>query len=182
MLLAAFGFGGPESAVPADNIVTAIDPIASDPRRIVEFSQGVFHSISQVFFKGDGVSALLILLGLAVSSLPAAAFALGGAIVAVVVAHLFGVESALITSGLQGFSPVLTAIALGTVFYQPSMLVIIYAALGTIFAVIVQSALGFALAPLGLPPLSAPFDLVAWIFFIQRKHLIAVYKANASEH
>ena len=51
--------------------------------------------------------------GLAVNSLAAAAFALAGAILAVLTAHLFGAESEMITGGLLGFSPVLTAIALG---------------------------------------------------------------------
>jgi urea transporter len=81
---------------------------------------GGVHSISQVFLKGSGVSALLLLVGLAVGSLAAAAFALGGALLAVATAHVLGAESALITRGLLGFSPVLTAIALGTVFYKPS--------------------------------------------------------------
>ena len=61
---------------------------------------------------------MLLLAGLAVSSLAAAAFALAGALIAVLTAHLFGAESDLITGGLLGFSPVLTAIALGTVFYR----------------------------------------------------------------
>ena len=40
----------------------------------------------------------------------------GGAILAVITAHALGAESDLITGGLLGFSPVLTAVALGTVF------------------------------------------------------------------
>ncbi len=78
-------------------------------------------------------------------------------------------ESELITSGLQGFSPVLTAVALGTVFDRPSVGVAAYAALGTVFTVIAQSALNVALTPLALPPLSAPFDLVAWMLFRLRR-------------
>jgi hypothetical protein len=88
-----------------------LDPVPSDPLEVVEFFGGVVHSISQVFFKGDAVSALLPVAGLAVSSLAAAAFAVGGAVLAVVTAHLFGVASDLISSSIQGFGPVLTAIA-----------------------------------------------------------------------
>ena len=50
----------------------------------------------------------------------AALFALAGAVLAVITAHLLGAESELVSAGLLGFSPVLTAIALGTVFYAPS--------------------------------------------------------------
>jgi urea transporter len=104
-----------------------------------------------------------------VNSLAAAAFALAGAILAVLAAHLFGAESELITGGLLGFSPVLTAIALGAVFYRPSWRVAIYAMLGTLFTVIAQAALNVALTPLAIPALTAPFVLVTWIFLLPRK-------------
>jgi urea transporter len=172
-LLASHGFYGHADAVllPSSKAVMPIDSGASGLLEIADFLLGVLHSISQVFFKDNILSALLLVVGLAVNSLAAAAFAVAGAVLAVVTAHLFGVESELISSGLQGFSPVLTAIALGTVFYRPSVRVAVFAALGTVAAVIVQSALNVALSPFALPPLSAPFDLVAWIFFVSRKHL-----------
>jgi urea transporter len=66
-------------------------------------------------------AALLLLAGLAVNSLAAAAFALAGAVVAVVTARLLGAESDLTTGGLMGFSPELTAIALGAVFHRPGV-------------------------------------------------------------
>ena len=84
-------------------------------------------------------------------------------------AHLFGAESELITGGLLGFSPVLTAIALGTVFYRPSWRVAAYTALGTVFTVIAQSALNVALTPLAIPALTAPFVLVTWLFLLPRQ-------------
>jgi urea transporter len=164
-LLAAQGFSGSSDAY-SSSVATPIDPLASDPLRVADFLHGIFNSISQIFFKGNALSALLLLAGLAVNSFAAAGFAMGGAVLAVTVAHLFGVENELITSGLQGFSPVLTAVALGTVFYQPSFRIVLFAALGTVAAVVAQSALDTALAPMGLPALSAPFDLVAWIFFV----------------
>ena len=105
------------------------------------------------------------------NSLAAAAFALAGAIVAVLTAHLFGAESELITGGLLGFSPVLTAIALGTVFYQPSWRVAAYTALATVFTVITQSALNVALTPFAIPALTAPFVLVTWLFLLPRQRL-----------
>jgi urea transporter len=128
----------------------------------------VLQSISQVFLKGDGLSALLLLAGLAVSSIAAAVFAVAGAMVAVVTAHLLGAESELITGGLLGFSPVLTAIALGCVFNAPSVRVVVYALVGTVFTVIVQGALNMGLTPFGLPTLTAPFVLVTWLFLLPR--------------
>jgi urea transporter len=165
LLLATYGFSGlTGAALPTGKVVTAFQPYEASALHIIDLAQGVLHSISQVFLKGTGVSALLLLVGLAVSSRAAAAFAFGGAIPAVAKAQLLGAESALITRGLLGFSPVLTAIALGTVSYRPSLRVTAYAALGTVFRAITQSALNVALTPLAIPALTAPFVLVTRLF------------------
>ncbi|MGH8632533.1 MAG: urea transporter [Burkholderiales bacterium] len=148
----------------------SIDPAAANPLNVADFVQGVLNSISQVFLKGNGLSALLLLAGLAVSSLAAAVFALLSAIVAVVTAHLLGAESELITGGLLGFSPVLTAVALGTVFYRPGARVVVYTLLGTVFTVIVQGAMNVALTPFAIPTLTAPFVLASWLFLLPRQH------------
>jgi urea transporter len=170
LLLAAHAFSAINSglALPGDG--RALDPVVASPLQPADFVQGVLHSISQVFLKGNGVAAVFLLAGLAVNSFPAAAFALAGAVLAVATAHLFGAESDLITGGLLGFSPVLTAIALGTVFAQPSTRVAAYAALGVVFTVIAQAALNVALTPLAIPALTAPFVLVSWMFALPREY------------
>jgi urea transporter len=170
LLLATYGFSGlTGDALPAGNVVTAFQPYEASPLRLIDLAQGVLQSISQVFLKGSGIAALLLIAGLAVNSLAAAAFALAGAVVAIMTAHLFGAESELIAGGLLGFSPVLTAIALGTVFYQPSLRVAAYTALATVFTVIVQAALNVALTPFAIPALTAPFVLVTWLFLLPRQ-------------
>jgi urea transporter len=170
LLLATYGFSGlAGKALPAAGVVAPFVSVDVARLGIGDFVQGVMLSISQVFLKGSAVSALLLLAGLAVNSLAAAGFALGGAIVAVVAAHLLGAESDIITGGLLGFSPVLTAVALGTVFYKPGLRVALYAALGTVFTVVAQAALNVALTPLAIPALTAPFVLVSWIFLLPRQ-------------
>ena len=172
LLLATYGFAGlAGTALPAADVVTPFESVAATQIGVGDFVRGIMLSISQVFLKGSVVAALLLLAGLAVNSIAAAVAALGGAIVAVVVAHLFGAESDLITGGLLGFSPVLTAIALGTVFYAPSARVAAYAAVATVFTVIAQAALNVALTPLAIPALTAPFVLVSWIFLLPRQSL-----------
>lgn len=171
LLLAAHSFSGFTSVIQPTADIRALEPVVAGPLQPADFMQGVLHSISQVFLKGSGVAGLFLLAGLAVNSVPAAAFALGGAILAVVTAHVFSAESDLITGGLLGFSPVLTAIAIGTVFAQPSNRVTVYAALGVIFTVVAQAALNVALAPLAIPALTAPFVLVSWMFALPREAL-----------
>lgn len=167
LLLAALGFAGQAGETPPFTGETEVlDAAAANPLDLAGFVGGVLHSISQVFLKGNIVSALLFLAGLAISSRAAALSALAGAALAVTTAHLLGAESELVSAGLLGFSPVLTAVALGTVFYRPGWRVAAYAALGTVFTVVAQAALNVAFAPLGIPALTAPFVLCAWLFLL----------------
>lgn len=172
LLLATYGFAGLKgAALPVGNVVIAFAPYGADPIDVLGLVNGVLLSISQVFLKASGLSALLFVAGLAVNSLAAAAFALGGAVLAVLIARMFGAESDLIMGGLLGFSPVLTAILLGTVAYQPSVRVAIYAAVGVAFTVVAQAALNVALTPFAIPALTAPFVLVSWLFLLPRQCL-----------
>jgi urea transporter len=70
----------------------------------------------------------------------------------------------------MGFSPVLTAVALGAVFYKPGLRVALYALVATVFTVVVQGAMNVALAPFGLPTLTGPFVLASWLFLLPRRH------------
>jgi urea transporter len=171
LLIATYAFSAIEgSGLPMSAGIAPLDPAAANPLAIGDFVQGVFRSIGQVFLKASVFAAVLLLVGLAVNSFAAAAFALGGAIVAVLTSHFLGAESDLITGGLMGFSPVLSAIALGAVFYKPGARVAIYALVGTVFTVIVQGAMNVALAPFGIPTLTAPFVLASWLFLLPRQH------------
>lgn len=167
MLLATYGFAGlAGAALPTAGVVAPFEPAAALSAGPVVFVEAVLLSISQVFLKASVVSAFLLLTGLAVSSVPAALLALGGAILAVAVAHGFGAESDLVAQGLLGFSPVLTAIALGVTFRRPGLNATFYAALGVVFTVIAQAALNVALRPFAIPALTAPFILVSWMFLL----------------
>ncbi len=171
LLLATYAFSAiAGSGLPMTAEIVPIDPAAANPLAFGDFVQGVLKSITQVFLKASVLAAVLLLAGLAVNSLAAAVFALGGAIVAVVTAHVLGAESDLITGGLMGFSPVLTAIALGTVFYKPGARVVVYALVGTVFTVVVQGAMNVALTPFGIPTLTGPFVLASWLFLLPRQH------------
>ena len=171
LLLATYAFSAIEgSGLPMTAEIAPLDPAAANPLAFGDFLVGILKSIAQVFLKADVLSALLLLVGLAVNSIAAAAFAVAGAIVAVLTAHLLGAESDLITGGLMGFSPVLTAIALGAVFYKPGVRVALYALIGTVFTVVVQGAMNVVLTPFGIPTLTGPFVLASWLFQLPRQH------------
>jgi urea transporter len=167
LLLATNLFSGLDGgALPPVGTIVPIDPAAANPLQVAGFAQGVLTSITQVFLKGHGPAALLLLAGLAVSSIAAAVFALVGALVAVVAAHARGAESDLVTGGLLGFNPVLTAIALGAVFYRPSPRVVAYLLVATVLSVLVQGTMMALLTPFGIPTLTAAFVLVTWLFLL----------------
>lgn len=166
LLLASHVFGNIEGTLWDSSLIAPLDPVYAEPLRIGAFVQGTLLSISQVFLKGDGIAALLLLAGLAVSSVRAAIWGLVGAVLAVLVAHALGAESDLITGGLMGFSPVLTAIALGATFLGSGTRVAVYAIVGTVFTVLVQGALNVLMMPFAIPSLTAPFVLVTWVFLL----------------
>jgi urea transporter len=167
LLLATNAFSGLDGGVlPPVGEIVPIDPAAADPLRFGDFVSGVFTSITQVFLKGHGPAALLLLAGLAVNSVSSAIFAVVGAVAGVVTAHLLGAESELVTAGLLGFNPVLTAIALGAVFYKPGARVVAYALVATVLSVIVQGTMMALLTPFGIPTLTATFVLVTWLFLL----------------
>jgi len=177
LLLATYGFAGlAGTALPAAGVVVPFTSMAATRLDAGAFVQATLLSISQVFLKGSVIAALLFLAGLAVNSLAAAIAAVAGAILAVTTAHVLGAESDLVTGGLLGFSPVLTAVALGTVFHRPGLRVAAYAALGTIFTVVAQAAFNVALTPIAIPALTGPFVLVTWMFLLPR---LALDKATA---
>lgn len=141
------------------SLIEPIAPDAANPLRLIDFLEGRAVSISQVFVKDRGIAALLIVAGLAVSSIAAAGYALVAALLSVVVAHLLGAESQLITAGLVGFNPILTAIALGTVFNRPGLRSAPLTLLATVLTVLVQGAMVAALTPFAIPTLTASFVL-----------------------
>ena len=167
MLLATYAFTAIDgSGLPRTDAIVPIDPMAANPLAFRDFIHGMLMSIGQVFLKASVLAALLLIVGLAVNSIAAATFALTGAIVGVITAHVLGAESNLITGGLMGFSPVLTAIAIGAVFNKPGARVAIYALVATIFTVVVQGAMNVVLTPFGIPTLTGPFVLATWLFLL----------------
>lgn len=167
ILLAAYNFAHfkivslPHPALPVQPSETmAVLPGA------VELAGAVFTGISQVFLIGNEVTGMLFLVGLAGSSFPAAVFAWCGSAVAIATAAFLGANESAVLEGLYQFSAVLTAIGLGSAFYSPNWRVVLYALLGTVFTVVAQGALNVALAPLGIPTLTFPFVLAAWLFLL----------------
>lgn len=172
LVLGAYSFGHlPIAAMGPPALPQALAAASGglDPMALL---QAWLKGPAQVFLINNWVSGILVVLGLLISSRWAALFALAGSAVALAASLAFGASLSAIESGLYGFSPVLTAIGLGCVFYPPSPRVAAFALLATLFTVLVQGAMDAAVAPLGIPTFTAPFVFVTWLFLLPKAQLV----------
>lgn len=183
MLLAAYAL----SALPVTALPAAGLPAAADPARAfaldgtgAAFAAATLRGVSQVFLQDDAIAGLLVVAGLAVASWRAALAAVAGSMLALATTFALGGADALARAGLFGFSPVLTAVAIATVFYTPGARVILYATVATVFTVVAQAALDAALRPFGIPSLTAAFVLVTWLFLLPRRRFAPVAHTTGS--
>ncbi len=137
----------------------------------VELVEIFFRNIGQVYLLGSWISGVIILIGIFIASVPAGLAAVAGSLVALVVSIGMGADPATVSQGLYGFSPVLTAMAVGVIFLTPSPKVILYALLATVVTVFVDGALDVFVAAQGIPSFTAPYVLTMYLFTAPRKNL-----------
>ncbi|PWJ27487.1 urea transporter [Branchiibius hedensis] len=137
-------------------------------------AETLFRNVAQVFLINNVVTGVIFVIALAVSSRWSAAFALLGSALAIATALVLGASGSGISNGLYGFSAVLTAIALGSIFYTPGWRVLAFTVLGTIFTVIIQGALNAALSPVGIPTFTAPFVFATWLFLLPKEKFMPI--------
>ncbi len=130
--------------------------------------EGWLKGLSQVFLIDSWVTGLFFLLGLLVADRKAALWAAIGSAAALLGAWAFGAERSAIATGLYGFSPVLTAIALATVFHRPTLRSSLWALLGIAATLFIQAGMNSLTAPLGIATLTAPFCVATWLFLLPR--------------
>lgn len=123
--------------------------------------------ISQVFLVNSWVTGIFFIVALAVCSRWAALWAMIGSAIALGIAILFKADPSDIANGLFGFSPVLTAIAVGCTFYKPGIKTALWAVLAIIATVFIQAGMDALFTPLGIPTLTGPFCVGTWLFLIQ---------------
>ncbi len=119
----------------------------------------------QVMFQASVVTGALFLIGIAASSMRAAAFATAGSFGGALIAMALGQDNAGITAGLFGFNAVLCALAFekkGTAF------ALVAAALSVPITITVMQ--------LPLPGLTFPFVAATWITLLGAKALSANFK------
>lgn len=129
------------------------------------------RGISQVFLVNSWVTGLLFLIGLAISNRWAAIWAAIASALALAFAVLYQSNGSDIASGLFGFSPVLTGIALGITFYRVNWRTFLWSLAGIIVTVFIQAAMDTFFGPFGIPTLTGPFCVATWLFLLPHLNL-----------
>ncbi|CAF1443563.1 unnamed protein product [Adineta steineri] len=146
---------------------------------LIENFNGVFRSISFIYFQTNAITGLIILFGICICSPRLAILALFGAITSQLSAiYLFKLPVKEIHMGLWSYNSVLTCQALGGMFFiSYGYHIWIYTLFGSIMTVMVEIALVNLLNPIGLPPLFFPSIIICWLFCLiggSSRYLIAV--------
>ncbi|MBO1075525.1 urea transporter [Roseomonas marmotae] len=171
LLAGAYSFGGLRVTGDSPRLASDyVQGLSSMPAPI-ELMEIFFRNIGQVYLLGSWISGVIILLGVFIASVRAGFAAAAGSIIAMVVAIGMGANPSAVSQGLYGFSPVLTAMAVGVIFLQPTTKVLIYALLATVVTVFVQGAFDVIMAPMGLPSFTAPYVLTMYLFIAPKKNL-----------
>jgi urea transporter len=182
MVAGAYSFGGLDVTGDAPKLATGYIAGTVAIPSAHELAEIFFRNIGQVFLLGSAVSGAIVLLGIFIASIPAGIAVVSGSLVAMIVSIGMGADPALVSQGLYGFSPVLTALAVGVVFLAPSRLVALYALLATVITVFVQGAFDIIVDPAGIPSFTAPYVLTMYLFMAPRKAAHPHPHKAVSEH
>lgn len=134
----------------ATNSLPAL-PLASDWQALAE---GTLRGLGQVIFLDHPLAGLCLLIGLGLNNAHSAAWALFAAGLPLALSMLSGPLASATLSGLQGYSPVLVAIALAQVYRRPW---------APLIGIVLCLALQPGFAGLGLAALTMPFILACWL-------------------
>lgn len=125
----------------------------------------VLKNISQVLLLNNAWTGLFILLGLFIGSWKVGVMALIASVIALLLAKKTNYSEEEINTGLSGFNPVLTAIAL-TLFLVPQWYSLIIILVAIIITMPIGSAFREFFKPFGVPMLTMPYVFVSWLILL----------------
>ncbi|MDW4253162.1 urea transporter [Staphylococcus saprophyticus] len=125
----------------------------------------VLKNISQVLLLNNAWTGLFILLGLFIGSWKVGVMALIASVIALLLAKRTNYSEEEINTGLSGFNPVLTAIAL-TLFLVPKCYSLIIILVAIIITMPIGSAFREFFKPFGVPMLTMPYVFVSWLILL----------------
>lgn len=128
----------------------------------------IFRGISQLWFANSVVSGIIIVVGIAVCSRIAAAFALVGSTVGMATGLAVGANGVAIYNGLWGFNSFDAALAIGGVFFVLTLRSGLLAVACAVLTALLFGAIAALFVPWGLPALTLPFCFGTLAFVLLR--------------
>ncbi|MEZ5010552.1 MAG: urea transporter [Bacteroidales bacterium] len=125
------------------------------------FFDSLANSYSQVFFSDSRVFALMLML-VSFADFYAGLFGITAVIVTNLAGFLIGFDRGTVAKGLYGFNSLLVGLGLG-IYYEPGPVVFLVIILASILTLFISVSLQGVIGKYGLPYLSIPFIIVAWI-------------------
>lgn len=125
----------------------------------------ILKNIAQVLLLDNAWTGIFILLGLFVGNWKVGIMALAASVIALLLAKRTNYSQEEINTGLAGFNPVLTAIAL-TLFLVPEWYSILIAFIAIVITMPIGSAFREFFKPFGVPMLTMPYVFVSWIILL----------------
>jgi urea transporter len=133
------------------------------------FFKGILNSYSQIFFSDNNVFALILIL-VSFADIYAGIAGLMSVIVTNLTGTLFGFDKRVINKGLYGFNSLLVGLCLG-IYFAPGILLTIIILLAAVLTLFIAVSLQGVVGKYGLPYLSIPFLISAWIFTLATKNM-----------
>lgn len=147
----------------------------------VDAAVGLLNGVAEVTLQQSVWTGAIFLVALAVNSRISCAAAVLGSAIGIGVGWSLGAAPAAIQDGLYGFNAVLTAIALGGLFFLLHRITVLLAILAVIVSTILYGSLAAILSPLGLPALTAPFVITTWLCLLATASLARLQALSPAE-
>lgn len=136
--------------------------------------------ISQVFLINDWGTGIFFLVALFICDRWSCLWAAVASAISLAVVCLFHASGSDIADGLYGFSPVLTGIAIGSVFYKTTnWQIAALTVLAIVITVFVQAAMNAFFKPWGLATLTGPFCITTWLFLLPAYKLSNIFSPHS---
>ncbi len=136
---------------------------AAAPYTLATLLEGSGKGVGQIFLQDNYITGALILVGIAINTRIGALMALLAAVLSTAIAIGLGYPEENIHAGLYTYNGVLTAIALGGLFFLLTWRSFLYMLLGVVLTFEVSAGLATILTQLGLPLYTSSFVLVTWV-------------------
>ncbi|MGB3200962.1 MAG: urea transporter [Nodosilinea sp.] len=167
--IVAYGFLAIALYIPQPVFQLGAPPPFPNPAETLEGARllsALVTGLGQIFFSGGIVSAVLIVVALALCSPMGALVGVLGGAIGLVTGLALGTDLNVLYAGLWSYNSALTAIAIGGIFYAPNLRSVAIASLGAFVTALAGWLLGLGLGPLGLPILAVPFHIGTYACFL----------------